>query len=307
MKRRELLGGAAGVLAARALPVAFMVSSAARAQRCGNRPAGVQLFTVRDPLQRDARGTLAALRDIGIEEAEGFGLDSVDAAGLFGLPLAELKKTLGDLGMHMPTAHIGGALTSNDAAARAANALGIQTLIVALPTEFSGPSGMVGARSIEQLDRLAERLTAAARELRTHGVRFGYHNHHVEFLEVDGEVPFDYLMANTDPELVQIELDLGWLAVAGVDAHEVLRRYRGRVLACHLKDYAPERGRVPDGSAVPLQRQLVEPGAGMLDWQALLDTMSATGVRHGYIEIDVTDDPLGAVERGHAHLTSLRC
>jgi sugar phosphate isomerase/epimerase len=307
MKRRDLLRGAAGALAACAAPVGFLVSSAARAQRCTNRTAGVQLFTVRDPLQRDARGTLAALRDIGIEEAEAYGLDAIGATGLFGLPLAELRKTLGELGIRVPTAHIGGALTSNEAAARAANALGIETLIVALPSEFSGPSGMVGARSIEQLDRLADRLTAAARELRTHGLRFGYHNHHVEFLDVDGEVPFEYLMANTDRELVQIELDIGWLAVAGVDPHEYLRRYRGRVLACHLKDYAPERGRAPDGSAVPLQRQLVEPGAGMLDWQALLETMSATGVRHGYVEVDETDDPLGAVERGHAHLTSLRC
>ena len=138
-------------------------------------------------------------------------------------------------------------------------------------------------------------------------MQFGYHNHHVEFLEVDGQVPFDYLMQNTDPDLVKIELDLGWLAIAGVDAHEYLLRYQGRVIACHLKDYAPERGRAPDGSALPLQRALVEPGAGTLDWQALLDTMAATNVRHGFIEIDVSDDPLGAVRRGFEYLSELRC
>ena len=311
MKRRELLRSAAGVAAAHALPAGWLLSGAACAQSCPSQAAGVQLYTVRDLLQRDARGTLAALRNLGLEEVELFGLDAVGDAGLFGLPLTELQKAFDDLGLRAPTAHVGGALTSTAAAARAANALGVETLIVALPSEFSatrdGRFTMVGAESLEQLDRLAERLNATARELATRGVSFGYHNHHVEFLEVEGQVPFDYLMANTDPDLVKIELDLGWLAVAGVDMHEYLLRYQPRVIACHLKDYAPELGRAADGTALPLQRALVEPGAGILDWQALLDTMAATGVRHGFIEIDVSDDPLGAVERGHRHLTSLRC
>ena len=58
-------------------------------------------------------------------------------------------------------------------------------------------------------------------------------------MPVDGVVPYDYLMSNTDPNLVKIELDVGWLATAGVDPVAYLRRHAGRVIACHLKDYDP--------------------------------------------------------------------
>jgi sugar phosphate isomerase/epimerase len=107
-------------------------------------------------------------------------------------------------------------------------------------------------------------------------------------------------MANTDPALVKIELDLGWLAVAGVDPVEYLHRYAGRVIACHMKDYAP------DLEADIVQRKLVEPGAGTIDFAAVLAAMDETGVAHSFIEIDISDDPLGAVRRGNQYLEQLR-
>jgi sugar phosphate isomerase/epimerase len=107
-------------------------------------------------------------------------------------------------------------------------------------------------------------------------------------------------MANTDPALVKIELDVGWLALAGVDPVAYLRRHAGRVIACHLKDYDPAIA-----TDVP-QRKLVEPGAGTIDFAAVVAAMNDTGVAHGFIEIDVADDPMGAVRRGHAHLQRLK-
>ena len=293
----------AGTIAAMVLGGAWLRRGATRAAECSQRLPGVQLYTLRDQLQRDPRGTLTALSTLGIRELELYGVDAVNDGRLFGLPLADLRSAVQQNGLSLPSAHIGGALTDNATSAAAAERLGITKLFVALPTEFSanrdGVFTMVGAQSIEQLDRLAERLNRAGRELRDRGITFGYHNHHVEFLPVGGKVPFDYLMANTDPDLVKIELDLGWLAVAGVDLNEHLTRYEGRVLACHLKDFTG------DSSAMPIHRSLVEPGAGTIDFAAVLHTMDETGVAHGFIEIDVADDPLGAVERGHRHLQSL--
>ncbi len=159
---------------------------------------------------------------------------------------------------------------------------------------------MVPAQSRAQLDALAEKLNRVGREYRDLGLTFGYHNHHVEFMRVDGVVPYDYLMSNTDPSLVKIELDVGWLATAGMDPVAYVRRHAGRVIACHLKDYAPSIA-----SDVP-QRKLVAPGAGTIDFAALLAAMRETGVAHGFIEVDVSDDPLGDVRRGHAHLQTLK-
>jgi sugar phosphate isomerase/epimerase len=107
-------------------------------------------------------------------------------------------------------------------------------------------------------------------------------------------------MSNTDPSLVKIELDIGWLAAAGVDPVAYLRRHAGRVIACHLKDYDPAVT-----TDVP-QRKLVAPGAGTIDFAGVLAAMNQTGVRHGFIEVDVSDDPLGDVRRGHAHLQALK-
>jgi sugar phosphate isomerase/epimerase len=85
-----------------------------------------------------------------------------------------------------------------------------------------------------------------------------------------------------------------------------LSRYGRRVIACHLKDFAPPRGRGRGRDQQAPQEQLVEPGAGTIDFARVLETMDEIGVAHGFIEIDVTDDPLGAVDRGHRYLQGLR-
>jgi sugar phosphate isomerase/epimerase len=98
---------------------------------------------------------------------------------------------------------------------------------------------------------------------------------------------------------VKIELDVGWLAVAGQDPASYVRRYAARTIACHLKDYDPSLpGDVPD-------RKLVEPGAGRVDFGSVLAAMQLAGIAHGFIEIDYAADPFGAVERGVRHLRDL--
>jgi len=300
MNRREFIGRGAVLAAGSVVTVGELLSQPARAAACGGPPSGVQLFTVRDALGRDPRGTLRSLKEIGIVEAELYGLSGPENATLFGLPAADLKRAFDDNGIRVPTSHIGGDLTNSAAIADIAKTLGLQAVFVALPSEFAGPGGMVPAKSRAQLDALVEKLNRAGREYRDRGLTFGYHNHHVEFTKVDGVVPYDYLMSNTDPNLVKIELDLGWLATVGVDPAAYIRRHAGRVFACHLKDYNPKIA-----TDVP-QRKLVPPGAGTVDFAAVLAAMRETGVQHGFIEVDVSDDALGDVRRGHAHLQMLK-
>jgi sugar phosphate isomerase/epimerase len=302
MDRRRFLT-CSGTLAATSFvgTTAFdLLAQPARAAGCGGPPSGVQLFTVRDALARDAGGALRSLHEIGIVEAELFGLNGPENATLFGLAARDLKRAFDGSGLRVPISHIGGALTNSAAIAEIARTLGIGTLVVALPSEFTGQGGMVPAQSRAQLDLLAAKLNRVGREYRDQDLAFGYHNHHVEFMPADGVVPYDYLMSNTDPDLVKIELDIGWLATAGVDPVVYLRRHAGRVIACHLKDYNPTIA-----ANVP-QRKLVAPGAGSIDFAAVLAAMNETGVPHGFIEVDVSDDSLGDVRRGHAHLQMLK-
>jgi sugar phosphate isomerase/epimerase len=298
MNRRDFLAYTTALTAGAAL--------APRALRaaCTALPAGVQLYTVRDLLQRDPRGTLAKLHEIGIVEGELYGLNGAENASLFGLTTKELKRAFAANGIKVPMSHVGGALTNTAAIAEIAHSLGLDTLVVALPNEFAaqrdGRFTMVPAESRAQLDRLAEKLNQAGREYRTHGLAFGYHNHWVEFVEVEGVLPYDYLMSHTDPDLVKIELDLGWLAYAGMDPVQYLTRYAGRTIACHLKDFDPKIA-----TDVP-QRKLVPAGAGTIDFAAVLAAMRAANVTHGFLEIDVSDDPMAGVRQGHEHLQRLQ-
>ncbi len=298
MNRRDFIARTTALAAGAAL-----ASHGARAA-CSALPAGVQLYTVRDLLQKDPRGTLAALKTIGLVEGELYGLNGPENGSLFGLTAKELKQAFDASGIKVTMSHIGGALTNTGAIAESARALGVSTVIVALPNEFSaqrdGRFTMVPAASRSQLDQLATRLNQVGREYRSEGLTFGYHNHWVEFVEVEGVLPYDYLMSHTDPDLVKIELDLGWLAYAKVDPVQYIKKYSGRVISCHLKDFDAKIA-----SDVP-QRKLVPPGAGAIDFAAALAAMRDAKVAHGFIEIDVSDDALTGVRRGHEHLQHLQ-
>jgi sugar phosphate isomerase/epimerase len=135
----------------------------------------------------------------------------------------------------------------------------------------------VPAKSRAQLDALVEKLNRAGREYRDRGLTFGYHNHHVEFKKFGDQTAFDTLFANTDPELVKIELDVGWAVAARQDPIAILDRYKGRVAALHVKDI----GKVADD---PHQSTTVAVGEGIIDWKKVIGTARANGVEHYFYE-----------------------
>ena len=299
MNRRDFIARSSAVAAS--VVVASHASRLAAAAEC-NPPLGVQLFTVRDELRRDLRATLARLREIGFTQAELYGLSGRENR-LFGLTAAELKSAFAANALSVELAHVDGSLTNTAAIADFAAELGITTAIVALPVELGAARNdrlsVAPVKGLAQLDALAEKLDRTARDYRARGIRFGYHNHDVELLPVAGVVPLDYLMSRTDPDLVKMELDLGWLALAGANPAEYVRRYSGRIVACHMKDYDARIA-----SDVP-ERKLVEPGAGAIDFGAVVAAMRDAKVEHAYIEIDVSADPLGAVASGYRYLKML--
>ena len=299
MNRRDFIARSSAVAAS--VVVASHASRPAAAAEC-NPPLGVQLFTVRDELRRDLRATLARLREIGFTQAELYGLSGRENR-LFGLTAAELKSAFAANALSVELAHVDGSLTNTAAIADFAAELGITTAIVALPVELGAARNdrlsVAPVKGLAQLDALAEKLDRTARDYRARGIRFGYHNHDVELLPVAGVVPLDYLMSRTDPDLVKMELDLGWLALAGANPAEYVRRYSGRIVACHMKDYDARIA-----SDVP-ERKLVEPGAGAIDFGAVVAAMRDAKVEHAYIEIDVSADPLGAVANGYRYLKML--
>lgn len=268
---------------------------------------GAQLFTIRDALAADPDAALGSLAAAGVREVELYGLTG--AAEIFGMPLLAFRTLLDRHGLAMTCTHINADNIDVPAIGSAARVLGIDTVILALAPGFmqTGPGGLrlQGPQSIEEMDRLADLFNTLGRQFRSQGLMFAYHNHHVEFFEVAGEIPYHYIMANTDPQFVRCELDIGWLALAGVDYLEVLDDFGNRTVSCHLKDFNGQRP-ADMGDFLQAAGNLVPPGSGMVDFHAVLERMDYYFIRHGFVEIDLPRDVFADIAGGSRHLQMLR-
>lgn len=258
--RRQWLAGAA------ALATGF--ATAPSLARATARPIGLQLYTVRALFEPDPIGTLEQVAAIGYREVEygGGGYDKMDHAAL--------RKAMDRLDLKCPSIHVGYEALAADlgAVVRMAKTLGADTIVLPwLTPAMRDPQ--VFQRAIGDFNRWAAQLRQA-------GLGFAYHNHDFEFTvkAPDGRSLFDMLVADGDPALVKIELDLFWTVAAGEDVKAVIKRLPGRIYAYHVKD------RAADG-------RMVSVGAGVIDFADLFTLNKQAGVQHLYVENDQAPAP----------------
>ncbi|HEX6060386.1 MAG TPA: sugar phosphate isomerase/epimerase, partial [Gemmatimonadaceae bacterium] len=127
------------------------------------------------------------------------------------------------------------------------------------------------------------------------GLSFAYHNHEFEFEPTDGVVPYDILLADTDPSLVKMELDLYWATVGGQDPVAMFERHPGRFPLWHVKD-ARGSGSTREQTAV---------GEGTIDFRRIFDHGSQAGVQHMFVEADEPADPLALVRTSYENVRRL--
>jgi sugar phosphate isomerase/epimerase len=320
MNRRDCLR-AAGLLASVALVPAACAADSTHGRaavgsgkrRCSG-AIGVQLFAVRDRLVADPRGTLARLGEIGFREVElfGFGGSVFIDDPFFGLSATGFGDALERAGLSAPIAHVSGDFEEISEVAGIASSLGVTSLINPMAPEFltvrDGQPIVSGVTGREQMEGLAARLNEQGQECERNGIGFGYHNHHMEFESLGGRPAFDFLAENTDPALVKFELDLGWVAVSGQDPIDYIDRYHDRIIAVHMKDYDPSLpiGTDPKTYPIPEQAQLVEPGAGLMDFERIVEALEKYEICHQFVEVDVTTEPMKTVERGYNYLANFK-
>lgn len=240
------------------------------------RPIGLQLYTLRKAFAADPLGALQRIRETGY--------DAVEFAAPLGSDFAAFGARMREIGLDCPSAHAGLA----DLAER--------------PGEVLAMAGALGCRYLvmpyvlpDQRDWAAviATLGAFARQAREAGLRLAYHHHDFEFQAAGGVRPFDRLVAGTDPDLVDFELDVYWLARAGEDPAAAIERLAGRVKLVHLKDMAP------DGA-------MADVGSGTLDFAALIAAADAAGAEHYFVEHDFPPAPgWPSVKASLAHLRTL--
>ena len=280
MRRRSFLRTTVGAGAAMTLPPSIL-------QACRPDPApvsggldhvGVQLYTIRELVQDDMAGALAAVAEIGYRE--------VEFAGYFDHDPVEIRSWLDGAGLTAPAAHVF-PLDADDLGPvlESASVLGHRYLVVPwIPSEQR--------ETLDGYRRVAERFNTVALAVREAGLQFAYHNHDFEFEPIDGQVPFDVLLEETDPDLVQIELDLFWIIHGGGDPLDYFARYPGRYPMVHVKD------RLADGT-------MVDVGDGAVDFTAIFSRSEEAGIRHYFVEHDQPDDALESIRRSYAYLEGM--
>lgn len=271
--RRALLAAAATALSATALPAAARTATAIA--------PGLQLYTVRDAFAADPAGTLRRVAGIGYREVE-FG-----GGGFMEMDASALRAALDAEGLTAPSAHFDMADLDGrpTEVLRVARALGCRTLVL--------PWIDADQRTADHWRALAPRLNAWGRWAQDEGLAFAYHNHDFEFAEVEGLIPMDHLLAETDPERVGFELDLYWAAAVGRDIAALVAAHLGRFGHFHLKD-------------MDAQGRMADLGRGVLDFAALIRLGQAAGVRHMYVERDDAPAPWWpSLTTSRAHLARL--
>lgn len=136
------------------------------------------------------------------------------------------------------------------------------------------------------------KMGALAKE---NGLILCWHNHDGEFQKMEEGLPFDYLMDNTDPELVQCEMDIYWVAKGGADPLAVLNKYSGRIPILHVKDMAPGE-----------KQDFACPGSGIIDFPAVFAEARRQGIKHYFVERDNVPDGMECLRTSSAYLKSLK-
>lgn len=275
MQRRLLLAALA------ATPFAF----SARAASSSLAP-GVQLYTVREEMKRDFRGTLAKIAALGYRQ--------VEFAGYHGQKPAEIRRWLDELGLTAPSAHVGQPKLDDLAQIiDDAKVLGHRYLVQPWVDQTQW-------RDVDGWHRRAEHFNKLGERCREAGLQFCYHNHHFEFAQLGAQTPYDILLTRCDPALVKMELDLFWAAVARQDLLALLRRDPARFPLVHLK----QASALPWAAGADLAAQntgeaaavMTNVGPGVIDFVALLADPAARGIKHGFVEHDAPKDAMASLE-----------
>lgn len=275
ISRREMLGSSAAFgLSTLCAPTILLAATGT-----DKRVPGIQLYTVRASMAKDVPGTLRAIAGIGYREVEfaGYGDHSPQ----------QVRSLLDDLDLKSPSAHVDAVVIRDDPSPliEAATAIGHAYLTIA----WLQPDDR---RSIDDYKRWAETFNRAGEMCRDNGIRLAYHNHDFEFLSLDGQVPFDILLSETDPALVYFEMDMFWVRKGGQDIVDILNKAPGRFTMAHIKD-------------MDEQGNMVEVGSGVIDFESILGNDAASGLRHLFVEHDQPSDPFKSAAISHLGLASI--
>ncbi len=266
-------------------------------------PVGLQLYSVRDFMEKDLPGTLKKVKTMGY--------DYVEPAGLCGVSAEEFKKALDEAGLKAICAHVPLAEMTADPD-KVINDYGkvIGLKYIAIP--YLAEGDRPGA---ENFEKVLDFIRSFGKKCADNGITLLYHNHDFEFVKMpDGRYGLDYMYETVDSSLLQTELDCCWVKVGGEDPSAYIRKYAGRCPVVHLKDYSGEKSSnmynligMKETAKQTSTFEFRPVGYGKQDMPTILKAATESGAEYLVVEQDSPGEQtsLEAVEMSRKYLASL--
>ncbi len=281
-----------------------------------SRPAGLQLYTLGELMTTDPKGTLQKVAAIGYKEVESAGSQK---GNFYGFTPKEFSAMVKEAGMHWRSAHVGGAPFSIEQVMKMAKTAEDSARIQKMMERFkdrpktanlkenylqladeAAEGGLsylvcssIPVSTMDEIKTAVDVFSKAGEACKKNGVQFAYHNHVTEFDEVEGHRPFDYILNNTDKDMVKMELDLAWATKAKQDPVELFKLHPGRYPLWHVKD---------------LDKTTMSPaevGSGVVDFKRIFDNAKESGMKYFFVEQDGAPQPLQNIANSYNYLYKL--
>ena len=281
------------------IAAAFMAKADLLGAEPLNRPVGLQLYTMGEQLGADFNGTLKKIADIGYKE--------VELADAYKKPASEIRSAFSNAGLTCRSAHMFDFSKTPAQFMDFVQEVGAKYVI----TSFNPPpSAMESFKSgkpdmkaflkaledmtLDDYKRSADTCNALGEEAKKHGLQYAYHNHNLEFKKLGGSTAYDLLLSSTDPELVKMELDCGWMAAAGYDPVAYLNKYPKRYRLLHIKAFKAGPPSLSLGEAE--RPSPTELGRGGIDYKPVFAAAKKTEVEQYYVEQEPPFTEMPALE-----------
>lgn len=256
---------------------------------------GIQLYTLRNQLGKDAAGTLKQVAAAGYKQVELYGFPGVDGM------IAGAK----DAGLAINSSHFDSAcvVNPNDSGMsdfakiiEKAKATGLSHLVIPYLPDAN-------RATLDEYKKVAANANKAAVMCKEVGIQLSYHNHNFEFQPKDGgKSGFDIFIEEFSEDM-KFELDVFWVKAAGINPVDLINKLKGRVSQLHLKDLM-EGVEMPTYAGVS-KEAFKELGNGIIPMEPILVAAKAAGVVHCHVEQDQSPDPLASIRQSIDYLAKL--
>jgi len=228
---------------------------------------GLQLYTVRDKIKLDLKSTLEKVAKIGYNSVEAAGYNVAEGT-FYGMTPKAFSELLNGMGMPLTSSHTTFELDTAEKVIADAASTGAKYIIYPfLADKFR--SNLDGWKST------ADKFNKMGEIAKKNGIQFGYHNHAFEFEKMDGQIPYDLLLSQTDPSLVTFEMDLYWVTKGGYNPVDYFKKYPGRFQLWHVKDMT----KTDDMFFAPV-------GSGRIDFSSIFAEKKTAEMKKFFVEQD---------------------